>query len=421
MNARKHESKSSPLIATFDDHRYFCPVALPGFRFLQGNDYLSRIRQLLYRKRYPKSLKRNLRIARQRIAWPRLAARLADRACATWGQAAVAEGGVSMPEQRAQLVAEATANNISFVSYYAYQLWRPERLASADLYFQEFESNWLNSLLRQGQNHQDLDDKLRFAEFCRRHGLNTVPVSLGLTRDGAEHWRSPQQRLPDSDLFVKSINLARGIGTERWEYLAESRRWRRDHVELDQAGLLQHWRKHASQYALLVQPRVRSHPSHTEFNPDALGTLRCMTYKCAGESAGVSRASMRFPRSGMITDNACGGGIASAVEPDGRLRAAEGRWIGPGFSHHPDWQVALEGRELPGYRQMTELCLRAHDAAALVGFVSWDVAMTESGATLIEANTDGGLLLLQESWNSPLGVTDFPEIAWQMLLDRGHC
>lgn len=408
-----------PVIKPFGGERFFCPVALPQFRFQRGDYPMSRIRQLAYRSREKGAARRLLRTARHRLTWPRLAARIAARACAIWGNAAVAQGGVPTEVQRAQLIAEAVGNNIGFVGYYAFQLWRQERLAQADLYLQDFECNWINDLLAHGQDRNQLDDKLRFADFCERHGLNTVPIVLGLMEDESEHWRSSRRQLPETDLFVKSMNLWAGLRTERWKYDSQSARWQRAEHSLDQPALLARWRKLSADGALIVQPRAHSHPSHAALNPDAVGTLRCVTYRLSGQASKLYRASQRFPRAGMITDHGSSGAVAAAVESDGTLREAESRTIGPSYTHHPDWQVAISGRLLPGYHDMIELARHAHDAAAFTGIIGWDMAMTESGATLIEANTNSGLEFIQTTWNEPLGATEYPDFALALLSDRG--
>src|SRR5690606_10909580 len=65
------------------------------------------------------------------------------------------------------------------------------------------------------------------------------------------------------------------------------------------------------------------------------------------------------------------------------------------FEHHPDTGVCFEGFTLPYWNDTTNLVLRAHQAFPELGVIGWDVAITEQGPVLIEANHAWDINLLQ--------------------------
>ena len=57
------------------------------------------------------------------------------------------------------------------------------------------------------------------------------------------------------------------------------------------------------------------------------------------------------------------------------------------MNHHPDTGTTLVGFEIPQWDAVVELAMRASRAFDPVGFVGWDIAVTDRGPVLIEGNT----------------------------------
>ena len=68
----------------------------------------------------------------------------------------------------------------------------------------------------------------------------------------------------------------------------------------------------------------------------------------------------------------------------GRTKRTE---IAVPLSRHPDTGASLGGFEIPEWDAVVELAKRASTAFDPVGFVGWDVAVTDDGPVLIEGNT----------------------------------
>lgn len=68
-----------------------------------------------------------------------------------------------------------------------------------------------------------------------------------------------------------------------------------------------------------------------------------------------------------------------------------GNWV----SKHPDSGVTFEGRTIPMWDSVRELCCRAARGVSGIRSVGWDVALTRDGPTILEGNANWGLPLVQ--------------------------
>jgi hypothetical protein len=68
-----------------------------------------------------------------------------------------------------------------------------------------------------------------------------------------------------------------------------------------------------------------------------------------------------------------------------------GEWV----SEHPDTQVRFEGKKIPEWSSIIDICKRAASAFSGVRLVGWDVALTPEGPILIEGNATWGLPVVQ--------------------------
>ena len=98
------------------------------------------------------------------------------------------------------------------------------------------------------------------------------------------------------------------------------------------------------------------------------------------------------------------------LNPDGTL--AHGiRWKIPGEIHeHPNSGRRISGAPLPFASEMMELALAAHRALDEPLSVGWDIAATEDGVLVIEANLLWDSGLFQTLSDTPLIETQYLEM-----------
>jgi hypothetical protein len=374
------------------------------------------VRRAVYAAQVADNPRRRRRIPLYACLWPLKSVAKSWQATRVWSKFARRLGAPPRWRQLSQLWWLAVRYNLSFSAYYGFRLWRDYAYAQAADFMEDFEAIWFGELSLREQDVGLIDDKLRFAAFCREHDLPTVPLVASVSANGELSWHDGETGLPESDLFVKSGELWSGKGTERWQWDADTCAWCRGRERLDRDGLLARLREAARRDGtLVVQRRVHNHPDVADLSPEAVSTLRCVTWRCNGQPAAVFRSLWRLPRAGMITDHASTGGLSVAVGEGGRLRRPRSRLLDDPDDDHPDFGARITDRILPAHKELLELACRAHDATRLDGLLSWDVALLESGPSLMEGNSVGSVESVQVGFDEPLGATEFVAIADQLL------
>jgi hypothetical protein len=288
-----------------------------------------------------------------------------------------------------------------------------------------------------------LDDKLQFATACARLGLPHAET-IACFQAGGLHEIAPNfggaQELPAADLFVKSTNLQCGRGIERWLYDPDSQRYLHEHLSSTASELVERVRmrsEHGIDVPLgrrirsklpmlgnkedaeeqeprpfLIQPALKNHPAMKRFTNGALCTVRVATARALGGQPEVISAVLRMPTGTSAVDNFAAGGLASPIDLESGV-VGLGVYKDPrkpDVSVHPDSGEQITGEIIPFWQDIVALCRRAHEAFPKSPTVGWDVAITDHGLKLIEANTSWGVMIMQMAHGKALGATEWPRL-----------
>lgn len=278
--------------------------------------------------------------------------------------------------------------------YYLFSLDEDPSAARARTFFQRFETKPVLFVLLKRRKGSPLNDKARFADYCRAHRLPCVETLVRFDR------KQSVAALPDRDLFVKPSRGRGGRGAERWDRAAPGVFSGPQGEQLEARELFARLLRRSRRQPLIVQPRLRPHPALAGLTAGALPTVRVVT--CLDERgspevmASVFRMSIGANRT---VDNMHAGGIAAAVDiaTGGLGRASDlGMDASLGwFSAHPDTGETIEGRVLPFWEQAKRLAIKAHRAFADRTVVGWDIAILQDGPILIEGNGNPDLDIIQ--------------------------
>ena len=145
----------------------------------------------------------------------------------------------------------------------------------------------------------------------------------------------------------------------------------------------------------IAEEFIVQHHGIAEINPYSVNSLRVVTVRVEGVS-NLLYAFIRIGNGRAIVDNINNGGMAAPIDLD------TGVITHPGYDKnkicydvHPDTGCKIVGREIPFWKESAELCLKASAVVPQVGYVGWDVAVTEKGPILIEGNPFPGHDILQ--------------------------
>ena len=140
----------------------------------------------------------------------------------------------------------------------------------------------------------------------------------------------------------------------------------------------------------LFQERLVPHAMLAEICGPAVGTVRLLT-AMTGRGPELIATVWKVIGGGNIADNFWRrGNMLAAIDSDSGtvLRVASG--LGhEAATHesHPDSGMPLPGLVLPDWQAARATCLSAATALAGLRLIGWDIALTEHGPVIVEANT----------------------------------
>lgn len=265
--------------------------------------------------------------------------------------------------------------------------------------------------------HRLVDDKPLFYQYCLEHDLPTPPIvcvvgrsthplsSGAITRiENFDQWRNVIEAAP-RELFVKPIDRAHGNGTFIIRRLEHGFSFGQPETEGSLEDLYRYvLDRLENETALLIQPRIRAHPKLLDISSvNGLATVRIVT-AMVDSKAKLLYACIRLPVGTNITDNfssGMSGNLAVAIDIDTGV-LSEGWYsdrsdwpVMRSTDVHPDTGQKIRGMVLPLWPKLVDLALRAQNAVPELRSVGWDMAITDDGVTLIEANDTYSVAMLQ--------------------------
>ncbi len=158
----------------------------------------------------------------------------------------------------------------------------------------------------------------------------------------------------------------------------------------------------------LIEDVIIQHAGISKIYPDAVNTYRIVTI-CRRGAAGVVCAFIRIGKGGRFVDNINSGGMAAPVDVDtGIVAFAACDKDGTCYEVHPDTGAPINGCQLPFWRESIEMCLEAAGVVPQLGYMGWDVAVSDDGPQLIEGNHFPGHDILQMPHHVPDRVGMLP-------------
>lgn len=162
--------------------------------------------------------------------------------------------------------------------------------------------------------------------------------------------------------------------------------------ELDPDGFLEKYRGQK----VLLEAYIRQHPDMAALNPTSVNTVRIVTVRCNGKVMIVG-AGLRCGGKDAYLDNFHQGGSAYPIDLDtgiitGRGRDVLGHAI---YLRHPATGHIMPGFQIPHWETLKKTVCQAALLPPHVGYVGWDVAVTEQGVDFVEGNAYAGVNIIQ--------------------------
>ena len=132
-----------------------------------------------------------------------------------------------------------------------------------------------------------------------------------------------------------------------------------------------------------------------KIHPESINSCRVVTFNLFG-SIHILGVTWRIGTGKSIKDNAGSGGIYTAVNPETGIVETDARnYKGDIFEFHPDTNLKFKGYHLPEWSTALSFIdeMAKHKEGATL--ISWDIAYSDKGWLMVEANDNGDWSLVQ--------------------------
>ena len=164
---------------------------------------------------------------------------------------------------------------------------------------------------------------------------------------------------------------------------------------------------------------IRQHPVLAQLNPSSVNTIRIASLLIDGEVDIFSATLKCGAGADRVTDNLSLGGIGAQIDiPSGIVTTFGKDYAFNTYTHHPVTGTQIIGIQIPHWDATLELIKKAHKRLPQCAFFAWDVAITETGAEIVEANSKSGTRIMQAFDSIPKGQKLLPLMKKDRLKEK---
>lgn len=159
-------------------------------------------------------------------------------------------------------------------------------------------------------------------------------------------------------------------------------------------NLEEYYRAKVAGFPVMFEELISQSDRMAQFNKSSVNTVRFATL-LIDDTLIPLFSFLKIGRSGSFVDNGAQGGIVVNVDTETGLLTTDGRSeLGESFVCVPDTSIQIKGQNLPDWEQLIDLVNKAARRCKTVPYVGWDVAHTDDGWVIVEAN-EGGSFIVQ--------------------------
>lgn len=147
----------------------------------------------------------------------------------------------------------------------------------------------------------------------------------------------------------------------------------------------------------LIEEVIVQHKEMNKIYAKSVNTLRMFTFVKDGKSYFL-QGILKFGNGGSV-DNFSSGGMYTFVNDDGIVIAPAIDKEDNYFEIHPLTKEKIVGFKVPMFKEAVELVKEAALVLPEVGYVGWDVAISENGPVIVEGNWFPGVFQIKPSFN----------------------
>lgn len=148
----------------------------------------------------------------------------------------------------------------------------------------------------------------------------------------------------------------------------------------------------------IIEELIEQSPEMAAFHPESVNTVRCASYLKPSGQLKIVCAVLRMGTGDRVVDNGGAGGICASIDVGTGIVVAEGATeTGGRYLLHPDTGVQILGARVPRWEDLLETVEKLSRVIPEQRYVGWDLALTDEGWVLVEANAGGQWEICQMS------------------------
>lgn len=183
-------------------------------------------------------------------------------------------------------------------------------------------------------------------------------------------------------IIVKPIDGEGGKGIEKYKYIND------EESKIVYSSLL--FKKQ-----LLVEQCIKQHPDMNKLYNKSVNTLRMFTFYKDGQ-AYFLQAILKVGNGGVV-DNFSSGGMYTYVDDEGTVYAEAIDQMNNKYYKHPISNETIVGFKVPMFKEAVGMVKEAAKVVPEMGYIGWDVAISEDGPVLVEGNCYPGVFQVKPS------------------------
>jgi len=160
---------------------------------------------------------------------------------------------------------------------------------------------------------------------------------------------------------------------------------------------------------MICEEFIRQHSVLNSLNPSSVNCIRLFSLLQNGEVEIISATLKAGLNSDSITDNLTRGGIGAQVDVATGIVSTFGKDFKlDSYAFHPVTGIQIIGLQIPHWEKAVDLVKQAHKRLPQCLLYGWDIAITETGADIVEANNRPGSRIMQVMDGIPKGEKVIP-------------
>ncbi len=238
--------------------------------------------------------------------------------------------------------------------------------------------------LNQSKNQIIFEDKGNTYKVFKKYYKRDLVEVLSWSREETKAFKDFVEKHPR--FIIKPFNGANGIGIRI--------------VNLEEEGPVDKLcksLKNEFKGGFVAEELIIQAKELSAVNASSVNTMRVITIRM-DDRIEILPCVWRVGQGGKCVDNGGSGGIFCLLDDNGVVISTADE-NGQAYDIHPDSKIPLIGFQVPKYQEAREFVKELATVVHSNRYCGWDIALTEDGWVLQEANSRGGIVAIQ----CPLG------------------